>query len=179
VGVLIGRKGMLERLRPLNHGGGSVDWVSVESSILRKLPHRLETGTPPIEGVIGLGAAFDYLDGLGEETLHDHDRILSSELLQQVAARPWLRLLGPADDERAALVSIAVPGLGDLSDVVRALSDSFGVMIRSGHLCAQPYVDALTPGEVMRLSGYVYNTVADVRHAFHALDQILAAMGHA
>jgi cysteine desulfurase / selenocysteine lyase len=178
VGVLIGRGDMLGRLRPVNYGGGSVDWVSVESSTLRKLPHRLEAGTPSIEGVIGLGAAFEYLEEIGDDTLRAHDQALSAEMLRQVAARPWLHVLGPVKCERAALVSVAVDGLEDLGDVVRALSDSYGVMVRSGHLCAQPYVDAFTPGEVMRLSGYIYNTVNDVRHAFHALDHILTAMGY-
>lgn len=180
VGVLFGRAELLERLRPPIHGGGMVDWVSAESSGQRKLPHRLEAGTPAIEAAIGLAAAVEYLDDLGEAAVDQHDRELSALLLAEAERRPHLRVLGPTRGvERAALVSLTIPGLDDLGDVARALSDSYGVMARSGHLCSQPYVDAHTPGEVLRLSAYLYNTAGDVAHAFAALDEVVARLAHA
>ncbi|HEY0023411.1 MAG TPA: aminotransferase class V-fold PLP-dependent enzyme [Longimicrobium sp.] len=178
VGVLFGRVELLERLRPALHGGGMVDWVTSESSSVRKVPHRLEAGTPAIEGAIGLGAAVDYLDDLGEEEIDRHDRALSALLLHNAEQREYLRVLGPTRGvERAALVSLTIPGVDDLGDVARALSDSYGVMGRTGHLCAQPYVDAHTPGEVLRLSAYLYNTPCDVAHAFAALDEVASRLG--
>lgn len=177
VGVLFGRAELLEALRPANHGGGMVDWVTPESSSVRKIPHRLEAGTPAIEGAIGLAAAIEYLDDLGAEAIEGHDRELAGVLLREAGARPYLRVLGSTLADRAAVVSLVVPGLDDLGDVARALSDSYGVMCRSGHLCAQPYVDANTAGEVLRLSAYLYNTPQDVLHAFAALDEVVGRLG--
>jgi cysteine desulfurase/selenocysteine lyase len=78
--------------------------------------------------------------------------------------------------ERAALLGMALSGCDDLGDVARMLSDAYGVMCRSGHLCAQPLVDALHDGEVLRFSAYIYNTEDEIRGAFTALDEIHALL---
>ncbi|BCY09072.1 cysteine desulfurase [Actinoplanes sp. L3-i22] len=177
VGVLCGKADSLERLTPMMYGGGTVDWVDAESVRLRKLPHRLEYGTPDIAAVLGLGAAVDYLDEIGAPALAGHDARMAAHLVAECRSRPRVSLLGddPALD-RAGLVSIALHGVARLDHVARALSDSYGVMCRSGHLCAQPLVSALAGDQVLRLSTYLYTEPEDVTAAFRAIDEILETL---
>lgn len=177
VGILCGRFDALERLQPPMLGGGTVDWVDLDGHRLRKVPHRFEYGTPDIAAVIGFGAALSYLDEVGPQALVDHDRAMARALLAECAQRDRVRLVG--DDpglDRAGLVSLELVGAPRLDDVARALSDSHGVMCRSGHLCAQPLVDRLAHGQVLRISTYVYNSAQDVAAAFAALDDVLAIL---
>ena len=175
-GLLIGDAERLELLDPTFAGGGSVDWVDVESSRWRALPHRLEAGTPHIAGVIGLGAAVDYLERLGMAAVETHDADIGIALRREARRRPKLRVVEPAGEApHAALVSLVVEGTDKVSDIARSLSDSYGVMARSGYLCAQPYVTRAAGREVLRLSAYVYNDDADVVRAFEALDELLVA----
>lgn len=177
-GVLWGRFELLQALEPAWLGGGTVDWVDERGHQLRGVPHRFEAGTPHIAGIYGLGEALRYLDRLGRDAVEQHDRELGRLLLEEARQRPWLRVLGDAPGaDRAALVSLEVRGVEQLHDIARMLSDSYGIMCRTGHLCAQPIVDRLTPGEVLRISAYVYNTADEIRHAFEALDEIGAAVG--
>jgi cysteine desulfurase/selenocysteine lyase len=177
-GVLWGRFELLEKLRPVWLGGGTVDWVDEERHQVRKVPHRFEAGTPHIAGIYGLGAALTYLDRLGREAIEQHDTELARVLLAEAHKRPWLRVLGDAPGaDRAALVSLEVRGAPRLGDIARMLSDGYGVMCRTGHLCAQPVVSRLTGGEVLRLSAYVYNSAKEIRWAFEALDEIATSLG--
>nr|BFE74555.1 cysteine desulfurase [Actinoplanes digitatis] len=177
VGVLCGRMSALERLRPVMLGGGTVDWVDTQGHRIRKVPHRFEYGTPDIAAVIGFGAALSYLDELGEREIREHDTVLANALLAECARRDTVRVIGPAPDgDHAGVVSMELPGFARLDEVARALSDSFGVMCRSGHMCAQPLVDGLAGGQVLRMSTYIYNSVTDVEEAFHCLDKVLEAL---
>lgn len=171
IGVLILRQEIRERLSPALLGGGTVDWVDVDEVRLRRAPHRFEAGTPHIAGAYGLHAAIDYLDRLGWPAVTAHDRRMGRVLSEEVASRDYLKVLGSTEHERSGLISFAVDGLRDLTDLARVLSDSYGVMCRSGKHCAQPYVDAFGQGQLLRLSTYVYNTEEDVRGAFAALDE--------
>lgn len=176
VGCLIGRAALLSERAPWLIGGGTVDEVYPDRWTLRRSPHRHEAGTPAIEGAIGLGAAIDYLEHIGFDAIAAHEERLTRLLLDEVARRPALSLIGPADPaKRAPLVSFAIRGCDDLRDLSRALSDGFGVMCRSGHLCGQPLVDAHGDGEVLRVSAYVYSTAAEVRAVFAALDALIPA----
>jgi cysteine desulfurase/selenocysteine lyase len=141
----------------------------------RKLPQRLEAGTPAIEAAYGFAAALEFLEELGEERVREHDMQLSKALVHEASKRDYLQLLGPVDN-RAGLISVAIPGCHDLGDVARSLSDGYGVMCRSGHLCAQPFVDSCSRGEVLRASTYVYNMVSDVEAFFDALDEVVLVL---
>jgi cysteine desulfurase / selenocysteine lyase len=175
IGVLAGRSERLADLLPAMVGGGTVDRVAVDRFDPRKVPHRFEAGTPHIAGVYGLGAAIDYLERIGFDVLAEHDRQLSHAMWREVRRREQLvTVAGGEDADRAAIMSLSVAGLRNLGDVARVLSDSYGVMCRSGHLCSQPLVDHLYDGQVLRLSAYVYNTLDEVVDAFAALDEVLA-----
>ncbi|WP_249122321.1 aminotransferase class V-fold PLP-dependent enzyme [Pseudoalteromonas sp. A22] len=154
-----------------------VDWVEYDSFRLRKIPHRFEAGTPNIAGVIGFGASIDYLNRVGIDVISEHDRRLGHFILKEAKKRDYIKVI--CDDEsldRGAVLSFAIRGLDDLDDVSRYLSDSYGIIVRNGHLCAQPYTQSQTDGQVLRVSGYIYNSEEDIKTFFSALDEICTSM---
>jgi cysteine desulfurase/selenocysteine lyase len=177
LGVLCGRYDQLSRITPSVLGGGVVDWVDLERHDLRKLPHRLEAGTPHIAGIYGLHAAIRYLNAIGWSALADHDRALGRLLLDEAGKRSYLRIVAGSRAERGGIVSVAVSGNARLKSAAQILSDSYGVMCRTGHMCAQPLVDHYTDGEVLRMSAYLYTTSTDVRTVFAALDEVVQVAG--
>jgi cysteine desulfurase/selenocysteine lyase len=177
VGVLYGRRHLLERLDPLLLGGGTVDWVDVRGHTLRRIPHRFEAGTPDIAGVIGLDAAIRYLERLGLDAIDAHDRTLAAALREGARQRPYLDVIGPTQEvDKTAILSLRMRGVTRLDDVARILSDSHGIMCRTGHHCAQPLIDAFTTDEVLRASAYAYNTTEEIAAFFNALDDVRAAL---
>lgn len=177
IGVLYGKKDMLEQLTPTHFGGGMVDWVELDNFRLRKLPHRLEAGTPHISGVLGLGAAIDYLNSVGFDNVEAHDKHLGSLMLKLASERDYLKVIHPDPNaERSAALSFWVPSTPKLDDTARVLSDTYGIMCRNGHLCAQPYIDKIAGSQVMRISGYLYNNESEIEHFFNALDDISSFM---
>ncbi|MGC1283802.1 MAG: aminotransferase class V-fold PLP-dependent enzyme [Streptosporangiaceae bacterium] len=178
IGVLCGRYQHLSRLQPTSLGGGTVDWVDTERYEIRKVPHALEAGTPDIAGAYGLGAAVRYLTSIGHEALADHDRAFGAALTAEALCRPYLRVLGPCGGaDRGAILSFTVDGVHNLKEIAKILSDSYGVMCRTGHMCAQPFVDRFTDDEVLRVSGYVYNDHDDISLLFSALDAVVMVVG--
>lgn len=156
-----------------------MDWVDATGHDLRRAPHRFEAGTPNIGGVYGLGAAIEYLTMLGMANVEAHDALMARTLASQAAGRDRVRLLGadaPAT-ERSGIASLQIDGCPDLGDLAAILSDSYGVMCRSGHMCAQPVVDRLATGPVLRLSAYLYNDERDIARAFDAIDEIRQRLG--
>jgi cysteine desulfurase / selenocysteine lyase len=174
IGVLYGRRELLDGLRPLLIGGGTVDRVTATEHQLRAVPQRLEAGTPHIDGVIGLGAAIDYLEQLGFDALEAHDARLSRALLDGAARRDYIQVIGPvgAGVERAAILSMTLRGVSSLTAVAQALSERYGIMCRTGHFCAQPLVNASGAAEALRASAYAYNTTEDIDAFFAALDEL-------
>lgn len=174
IGVLCGRIEQLRTLRPLLYGGGMVDWVEYESERTRELPHGLEAGTPDIAAVYGLGAAISYLEAVGHDFITAHDRALAALMRSEAARRDGLRFIaGDGEADSSAILSLAIPG-SSMPAVATAISDSHGVMCRSGHLCCQPFVQAMFGGAVLRASAYIYTTEEDVMRFFDALDEARA-----
>lgn len=177
MGVLYGNKDLLNQLRPSQFGGGMVDWVDLEEYRLRKIPHRFEAGTPHIAGAYGLAAAIEYLHQIGFDNLEQEDRAMGQYMLEQALARDYLCVVNPDKDaDRGAVISISIRGQENLDEFARILSDSYGIMCRNGHLCAQPYVDAQANGQVLRASAYFYNSRQDVDKFFQALDEIASML---
>jgi cysteine desulfurase / selenocysteine lyase len=173
IGCLIAKSDLLNRARPNIFGGGMVDFVTLEDHQYRKPPHRFEAGTPAIEASFGLCAAIDFIEKTNIDTIDEYLRSLNSEFLHLIDQRSYIRLIGPNESsDRGPIFSFSIEGISNLGDAVRALSDSYGVMCRSGHLCAQPLVDAHTDGEIIRMSAHVYNTKEEIHRSMEALDKI-------
>ncbi|UBU09319.1 aminotransferase class V-fold PLP-dependent enzyme [Nonomuraea gerenzanensis] len=178
VGCLYGRSSRLAALRPLTVGGGMVDWVDLDGSVERRIPFTFETGTPAIASVIGSAAAIRYLEALDTPERHEHERALRAAVVGGALDRPGVRLIGPPDQrDRIALATLRLERGVPAGEVARMLSDSYGFMVRSGHLCAQPLVTELAGGETLRVSAYLYNEVSEIERFYQALDELLAWMG--
>lgn len=178
VGCLYGRSERLAALRPLTVGGGMVDWVDIHGSVDRRVPFKFETGTPAIASVIGCAAAIRYLEALDDTKRHQHERELCAALVEGALARPKVRLIGPPDQsDRIALATLRLEKGIPVGEVARLLSDSYGYMVRSGHMCSQPLVTELAGGEILRVSAYLYNDVSEIEGFYRALDELLSWMG--
>jgi cysteine desulfurase/selenocysteine lyase len=170
IGVLWGRQELLEALPPFLGGGEMIETVTMASSTFAGLPHKFEAGTPPIAQAVGLGAAVDYLTGLGMDAVHAHERHITAYALERLQQVDGLRIIGPATPEaRGAAISFAV---GDLHphDVGQVL-DELGIAVRVGHHCARPVCLRYAVPATTRASFYLYSTTAEV-------DALVAGLEH-
>lgn len=160
IGVLYGKKELLEEMPPFLAGGDMIKRVFWQHSEYNDLPYKFEAGTPNISGVIGLGAAVDYLQRLGMSNIRSHEQSLTKYALEELSSLPKTVLYGPPADKRTAAISFNLGGVHphDVASVV----DGEGVAIRSGHHCAMPLMSVLGVAATCRASFYVYNDVADV-----------------
>jgi cysteine desulfurase/selenocysteine lyase len=174
IGVLFARRQMMRSMNAMAEGGGTVEWVDRATYRSREGPSRFEAGTPNIAGALGLAAALNYLDGLGWALVSEHDQMLSHLLYEGSKERKaYLSYFYPESTaNRVALLSLCFNGNIPMNEIARILSNSFGIMCRSGHLCAQPIVDSFSTRGVLRASCYVYNNGNDVKRFFKALDVI-------
>ena len=118
-------------------------------------------------------AAIKYLEKIGFDRLEAHDLALSELLFSEAEKRDYLQIAAPGTHaDRCAILSFKMKGADDMGNIARMLSDSFGIMCRSGHMCAQPYVDYSFNGDILRASCYLYNNRQDVVKLFQALDQL-------
>ncbi|ACY16835.1 aminotransferase class V [Haliangium ochraceum DSM 14365] len=177
VGVLWADADMMELLTPARYGGGMVVRVLKDWFEPKDPPHSFEAGTPNIAGVIGLGAAVEYIRSLDRELCDQHERALVTRMLERAASNTRLKLIGPSSpDQRVSLVTMqVVDAPGQTADHVSfKLSDRYAIMTRSGTHCAQPYHQFINAPTTLRLSAYLYTTLDEVDRAFDAIDEILA-----
>ena len=174
IGVLYGKRELLERLPPVAFGGGMVDEVTAEAASWDAPPFKFEAGTRNIAGIVGLGAAIDYLRALGEEALYEREAELLRQTETILRERPYLEMLG-APRRRAGAVSFNVRGL-PAYDAAKLL-DQLGVAVRSGHHCAQPLLRAFGLESAVRVSPAFYNTEEELRTLGAALDRVAALPG--
>ncbi|HEX4646275.1 MAG TPA: cysteine desulfurase, partial [Verrucomicrobiae bacterium] len=159
IGVLWGRKEILETMPPYQGGGEMILNVDFQKTTFKHPPHRFEAGTPDISGVIGLHAALDYLDAIGRENIFKHDQDLATHAYEQLARLGGVRLFGPKTG-RAGLVSFLLKDI-HAHDVV-TVADQRGVALRGGHHCNQPLMKKLGVPSTARASFYFYNTRDEV-----------------
>ena len=177
MGGLWGRREVLEAMPPFHGGGDMIEWVELESSTYAPIPAKFEAGTPNVAGAVGLGAAADYLAGLGREAILAHERALVAYAVERLTEIPDLTVLGPRDlSERSGVVSFTLADIHphDLATIL----DSEGVAIRAGHHCCQPLMKCLGVGSTARASFYLYNTPAEVDALVDALHRARELFGY-
>lgn len=161
IGVLYGKKALLEEMEPVEFGGEMINFVHLYDSTWAELPAKFEGGTPIIAGAVGLGAAIDYLEAIGLENIARHEQELVEYALQEMQKIEGLEVYGPLDaTKRAGLVTFNVEGVHphDLATVL----DMNGIAIRAGHHCAQPLMKWLDVSATARASFYLYNTKDEI-----------------
>ncbi|MEQ6377104.1 cysteine desulfurase [Bacillaceae bacterium S4-13-56] len=158
IGVLYGKKALLEKMEPVEFGGEMIDFVELYDSTWKELPWKFEGGTPIIAGAIGLGATIDFLEEIGLDHILDHEKKLTAYAMAELQTIPDLTIYGPK--ERAGLVTF------NLADVhphdVATVLDAEGIAVRAGHHCAQPLMKWLKVSSTARASFYLYNTEEDI-----------------
>jgi cysteine desulfurase / selenocysteine lyase len=161
IGVLHGRRELLEEMDPFLTGGDMIASVSQLQTTWNELPFKFEAGTPPIAEAVGLAAAVEYLDTIGMARVREHERELTELMLARLAEVPGVRTVGPPRGrERGALVSFTVDGMHP-HDIAELLGRE-GVCVRAGHHCAQPLMRCLGVAATARASLGVYNEESDV-----------------
>lgn len=163
IGVLHGRREVLERLEPAWGGGEMIKEVWIDRAQWNDLPWRFEPGTPPIAGAVGLHAAVEYLSKLGMAQVSAHEQALTALTMEALGRIPGVSLYGPANPEmKGAVVAFNVEGIHP-HDGAAAL-DQHGIAVRAGHHCAQPLMKRLGIVGTLRASFSVYSTALDVQH---------------
>ncbi len=161
IGVLHGRRELLEEMPPFLTGGDMIASVDFQSATWNELPYKFEAGTPPVAEAVGLGAAVEYLSTLGMERVREHERALTAHMLRRLGEVPGLRVVGPPEAaRRGGLASFAIEGMHPHD--VAELADRGGVCIRAGHHCAQPLMRRLGMSATARASVGVYSTPQDI-----------------
>ena len=161
IGVLWGRRELLDELPPFLGGGEMIETAWMDHSTFAAPPHKFEAGTMPIAEAAGLSAAVDYLNEIGRASIHDHEQALLRDALTRLTELDGVRILGPAEPaDRGTAVSFEVDGVHphDVSQVL----DELGIAVRAGHHCAWPLHRALGVQASTRASFYLYNTHEEV-----------------
>jgi cysteine desulfurase/selenocysteine lyase len=171
IGFIYGRKEIFNECPPYMTGGDMIREVKVEETTWADLPNKYEAGTPHIAGVVGLGAAIDYLEDIGIQKIHEHEMQLTSYLLEKLTVFNNIHIIGKRGlDERGGIVSFEVEGVHphDVSSIL----DQQGIAIRAGHHCTQPLMDHLNLPATNRVSFYLYNTFEEIDILIDALREV-------
>ena len=160
IGILYGKRELLEAMPPFLGGGDMIRRVTLEKSTWNDLPWKFEAGTPSIAEGIGLGAAIDYLEQLGMDAVHEYEQFITNYALEALSEVPGITLYGPPAAQRAGVAAFSLKGLHphDIAEIL----DKDGIAIRAGHHCAMPLHQKLDINSTARASFYVHTTTAEV-----------------
>ncbi|MGJ7920126.1 cysteine desulfurase [Neobacillus sp. LXY-4] len=161
IGVLYGKKHLLEKMEPVEFGGEMIDFVDLYDSTWKELPWKFEGGTPIIAGAIGLGVAIDFLQEVGLDQILEHEHKLAAYAMEKMSTIEGITIYGPKDPKnRAGVITF------NLDDVhphdVATVLDAEGIAVRAGHHCAQPLMKWLKASATARASFYMYNTEEEI-----------------
>jgi cysteine desulfurase/selenocysteine lyase len=175
IGVLYGRRELLEAMPPFLGGGDMIREVSLESATWNELPWKFEAGTPSIAQAIGMGYAVDYLNSVGMDAIHEHEQDMVQYALESLSQVDGLTLYGPPAHLRGGVTTFNVSGIHP-HDVATIL-DSEGIAIRAGHHCAQPLMRRYDVPATVRASFYLYNLQEEIDVLIHGLERAKAVFG--
>ncbi len=175
VGALWGRLELLEAMEPFNLGGHMIRRVRFEETTWGDVPHKFEAGTSPIAEAVGLGAAIDYLEGIGMDAIEAYEHELAAYALERLAEVPGITLYGPPAERRAGIVSFNLAEFHP-HDVAQIL-DMEGIAIRAGHHCCQPLMERLGVPATNRASFYLYTVREEIDRLVDGLHKVQKVLG--
>ncbi|MDO4619648.1 MAG: SufS family cysteine desulfurase [Lachnospiraceae bacterium] len=177
IGVLYGRKELLEEMPPFLVGGEMIEFVTREDATYAELPHKFEAGTVNAAGAVGLAAAIDYLKNVGFEEIEKQELKLTTQLLEEMRKLPYMTVYGSSDPaNHCGIVSFNIEGCHphDVSSIL----DMDHVCIRAGHHCAQPLMQYMNVGSTCRASLYFYNTEEEVSRFMDSIRKVRSELGY-
>ena len=170
IGVLYGKREILNKMTPFLMGGDMIEYVYEQETTFAPLPNKFEAGTQNVEGVIGLGAAIDYIENLGYDKIQEIEHEVISYARQELSKLDYLTLYTtPNEENHSSVISFKIKGVHPHD--VASILDSEGVCVRSGNHCAQPLMRFLGIDSTCRASFYIYNTKEDIDKLVKALDK--------
>ncbi len=170
IGVLYGKKEILNKMTPFLMGGDMIEYVYEQETTYAPLPNKFEAGTQNVEGVVGLGAAIDYIQNLGYDKMQELENDVLAYARQELSKLDFLTLyMTPNEKNHSSVISFNIKGVHPHD--VASILDSEGVCVRSGNHCAQPLMRFLGIDSTCRASFYFYNTKEDVDRLVHALNK--------
>lgn len=169
IGVLYGKKELLDKMYPFLTGGDMIEYVYEQETTYAPLPNKFEAGTQNVEGVIGLGAAIDYIENIGYDKIQAIEKEVVDYAIQQMSKLDFIELYcTPNRENHSSVISFNIKGIH--SHDVASILDSYNVCVRSGNHCAQPLMRYLGIDSTCRASFYIYNTKEDVDNLIKALN---------
>ena len=177
IGVVYGKKEILESMPPFLMGGDMIEYVYEDHASFAPLPYKFEAGTQNVEGAVGLRAAIEYLEKIGMDNIERHELKLVEYALDKMLSIPYVNVQGPKDlDMRGGIISFTIDDVHphDVSTIL----DSYGVAVRAGHHCAQPLMRYLNLLATSRVSFYLYNTKEDVDQFIEGLKNVRKWLGY-
>lgn len=175
IGVLYGRKEILESMPPFLGGGDMIKRVHLRSFVPNEIPYKFEAGTPAIAEAVGFGAAIDYLSSVGMDNIAAHEHAIISYALERLEEVPGVRLFGPSADHKGGVAAFTLAGIHphDISQIL----DTEGIAIRAGHHCAMPLHEKFGLPATARASFYLYSTPQEVDKLAEALYKVRRIFG--
>lgn len=177
VGVLYGKEEILEKMPPFLYGGDMIEYVWENKATFAELPFKLEAGTQNVEAVVGLGVAIDYINKIGMENIEIMEEELTAYALDKLKEIPYVTLYGPKDTQnRGGVISFNVEGVHphDVASIV----DTYGVALRAGHHCAQPFMKYMKINSTSRISFYFYNTKEEIDVFIESIKNVRKWLGY-
>lgn len=170
IGVLYGKKDLLEKMPPLMFGGDMVEYVYEQETTFNVLPYKFEAGTQNVEAAVGLSKAIDYLNEIGMENIEKHEKELVSYALDKMNKLDYVKVYGPKEvEKRGGVISFEIEGVHPHD--VASIFDTFGICIRAGNHCAQPLMRYMGISATSRASIYLYNDKEDVDRLVEAIEK--------
>lgn len=175
IGVLYGKKHLLEAMPPYQGGGDMIKRVRLRDFVANEIPHKFEAGTPAIAEAVGFGAAVDYLESVGMEAISAHEHIILRYALESLEEIPGVRVFGPDADKKGGVTSFTLDGVHphDISQIL----DGYGVAVRAGHHCAMPLHEKFNLPATTRASYYLYNSIDEVDRLVEAIYKVKHIFG--
>ena len=168
IGVLYGKKELLEKMPPVLFGGDMVEYVYEQETTFNVLPYKFEAGTQNVEAAVGLSRAIDYLNEIGMDNVEKIEKELISYAIEEISKLDYVKIYGPRDiEKRGGVLSFEIEGVHPHD--VASIFDTFGVCIRAGNHCAQPLMRYLGVNATSRASIYFYNTKEDIDRLIEAI----------